>query len=214
MKVAIRYAVFSLVFVALLIPYSSHSEINNEINKKNPIEKKIGEQYFPMKVGSRWVYQQGESKHIKTVNSEVMFGGKSYSKITMEYPGGQYASYYRVDKSGLYIILDSDQPDKGEILVKKFPFIDGASGTFTNKNNRVVKWRVESAGKVSVNNKKYDNCLKLTSVIYEASGTSINTTTVEYLAPNVGVIKLKIIPEKLHEGETIAPERVLIEYKP
>lgn len=213
MKVAIRYAVFSLVFVTLLIACSSHSKIALE-TKKNAIEKNIGEQYFPMKVGSRWVYQQWVNKHIKTVNSEVMFGGKYYYKIIMEYPGLQYASYYRIDKNGLYIIIDSDQPDKGEILVKTFPFIDGASGSFINKNNSLVKWRVDSARKVSVNKKKYDNCLKLTSVMYEANGHSIKTTTVEYLAPNVGVIKSKIIPGKLHEGEVMPPETELIKYKP
>ena len=174
------------------------------------------EKYLPMKVGSMWVYTNGTSTDVITVDSEVIISGKLYYKmINKSMPSGRTTqSYLRYDKDGLYTFFDSTKPDKGEILIKTFPFIAGASGSFTNKDNKVVKWRVEPSGTISITNQQYDNCLKMTMDLYDTNG-NLPVTIIDYFAPNVGSIKkITIIKTKLHEGEVMPAESELIKYKP
>lgn len=181
-----------------------------------PMSPQEGKQYFPMKVGSRWVYDYGDMTRIRTVDSEIMFNGKYYYKIITEMQPlvaprwSLGTSFLRVDKNGLYRLLDSTQPDKGEILITTFPFIAGASGSYIVKDNTVVKWKVEPGGTVSVSGKQYNNCLKMTTDITHANG---DTTVISYLAPNVGTIKERTFSKRPHKGE-LPSEGVLIEYTP
>jgi len=154
----------------------------------------VNPEYFPeTDVGSRYEYSMeylaplggvGRASMIRRVDGVETLHGKRYYKIVDTYLGipgqDQQVFYSRWTPDGIYLI-DGDRKDKPEYLAIPFPVSVGIS--WVANNDKSTTYHAEGLETIETPNETYKDCLKVSFKDAGAEGT-------EYLAPNVGRVKL------------------------
>ncbi len=155
-----------------------------------------GEVYFPKASnGTSWEYTlrytTPSGVHmgrmvISIDRKETIKGKKYYKQITLisGIPGSEpHVSYNRRTKEGIYKI-DESNSDRPEYLVTPFPVRVGNIWTAQTSDGQ-TRYKAEKIETVEMNNKKFENCLKIS---FQSEKGSQKIEGFSYFAPRIGEV--------------------------
>jgi hypothetical protein len=156
--------------------------------------------YYPMSIGFEWEYvgkmKRGPGNIISVkstgrIEGKETINGKEYYKLVTVYKGApgfppKTVSYLRKTKDGIYL-LAGEQKDKPELLSSPLPLKVGKTWNLATHSSTVKgKYRVEGIETVSLNDKTYEECLK---IYLQQETDGVKGERIDYVAPDIGVIK-------------------------
>ena len=158
--------------------------------------KQQGEEFFPKATnGAQWEYAVRYStpagvhmgKISISVGGEETINGKTYHKqttITSGIPNAEsHISYSRRSKEGIYQI-DENNISRPEYLVTPFPVEVGNIWT-AQSSDRKTQYRAEKIETLELNDRKYENCLKISFQIEKGLQ---HVEGFSYFAPGIGEV--------------------------
>jgi len=149
-------------------------------------------EYFPLKAGSRWTYENGEGREeVKTVGEKKEISGKEYWSISNAVPGlASKPTLVAVRPTGVYFYGEHNQV---EVQWLPLPCKPGDKWKFSAPAGNVDSEAV-AVEQVNVPAGKY-TCLKVKSTIAASAG-SLEITT--WYALGVGEVQSEVV---FKEGE-------------
>lgn len=180
---------FALAGICLVL---SLSAVASAQEKKKPAGKSPGtSEYFPLELGTTWVYKTNEGKVTTEITKHEEIGRKMCARLEATTADNKKTSeYLRATKDGVYRHQASDQNITPPLRFLKLPFKDGDSWTIESKVlGKTLKgtFKVTTADEITVLGKSYDNVIVCTSDDFTVDGQKL--THKYYFAKGIGIIK-------------------------
>ena len=163
-----------------------------EKKKGEPAAKSPGKsEYFPLAVGSKWVYETNEGPVTTEITKHEEIGRAMCARLEATTADNKKTSeYLRITADGIYRHQASDQNITPPLRFLKLPFKVGDSWTVESKVlGKTLKgtFKVSTSAEESVLGKTYKNVVVCTSDDFTVDGQKLTHTY--YFAKDVGIIK-------------------------